>query len=209
MILPLALLALLFYNQNKSAIISGLRRIEMNRTALAVIPGFLIGSLMTVAFARSVLLPSSLPQTQQQAPAPVQCSLNSSLPTKILRWCSLIEQYSAQNGLEPGLVAAVMLQESGGNPDAISSSGAVGLLQVMPRDGRAAAFMCPNGPCFSNRPSTEELLDPNTNLAYGTRMLAGLIGRYGDEREALLAYGPVNNGYSYADKVLAIKHRFE
>ncbi len=67
-----------------------------------------------------------------------------------------------------------MLIESAGDAGAYSSNGAVGLLQVMPRDGLAAEFMCPNGPCFASRPTTDELMDPEFNLAYGARMLADL-----------------------------------
>ena len=81
-------------------------------------------------------------------------------------------------------------------------------MQVMPRDGIAASFECPNGPCFASRPTIEELQDPDFNIEYGTRMLAGLLGRYGNLREALRAYGPMNSGYSYADKVLAIYENY-
>jgi soluble lytic murein transglycosylase-like protein len=68
--------------------------------------------------------------------------------------------------------------------------------------------MCQNGPCFSNRPSTEELKDPEFNVKYGTRMLAGLLSRNGTLREALKSYGPMNVGYFYADKVMAIFERY-
>jgi len=98
-----------------------------------------------------------------------------------------------------------MLQESGGQSDVISASGAVGLLQVMPSDGIAAGFMCANGPCFASRPTTQELLDPSFNVDYGVRMLANLLQKYGNERDALKAYGPYNVGYYYADKVLSIR----
>ena len=101
-----------------------------------------------------------------------------------------------------------MLQESGGQSEIISLSGAVGLMQVMPRDGIASEFICVNGPCFVGRPSTDELLDPEYNVDYGSRMLAGLIEKHGSEREALKAYGPYNVGYYYADKVLAIRGGF-
>jgi soluble lytic murein transglycosylase-like protein len=183
----------------------------MNRMALAVIPGFLIGSLFTVAFAQAFLphQPSALSESVSSASAQTTpCSLNPDLPQKILQWCPLIERYAAQNGVEASLIAAVMLQESGGQPQVISHSGAVGLLQVMPRDGIAASFMCANGPCFSRRPTTQELLDPETNIAYGTRLLAGLLNKYNDTRSALQAYGPINIGYTYADKVIAIQTRY-
>jgi soluble lytic murein transglycosylase-like protein len=101
-----------------------------------------------------------------------------------------------------------MLQESGGDPQAYSHSGAVGLMQVMPRDGIAATFNCTNGPCFASRPTIAELQDPEYNIAFGTRMLAGLSRKYGSFRDALRFYGPVGIEYSYADKVLAIYENY-
>ena len=98
----------------------------------------------------------------------------------------------------------MILVESAGDPVAYSRSGAVGLMQVMPRDGLAADFMCKNGPCFSDRPTIEELKDPEFNIAYGTQYLAGLLKRTGDLREALRSYGPMDVGYWYADKVLEV-----
>jgi soluble lytic murein transglycosylase-like protein len=77
-------------------------------------------------------------------------------------------------------------------------------MQVMPRDGLAAGFVCQNGPCFANRPSIEELEDPAFNVKYGTAMLRNLLDKYGDTREALRYYGPKDSGYYYADKVLGI-----
>lgn len=140
----------------------------------------------------------------QAQPQSGNCSLGSRFPDKIRQWCDLIEQYAGAQGLEANLVAAIMLQESGGNPEAYSKSGAVGLLQVMPRDGLAEDFQCPNGPCFASRPTISELKDPGFNLEYGTKMLAGLQKRLGNLRDALKSYGPANAGYTYADKVLAI-----
>jgi hypothetical protein len=136
------------------------------------------------------------------------CQVGSEFPDKILAWCELITQYANQNGLDPSLIAAVILQESGGQQLAYSHSGAVGLMQVMPRDGIAEKFMCKNGPCFSSRPTISELEDPEFNIAYGTRMLAGLEKRFGNIRDALKSYGPMDVGYSYADKVLAIWERY-
>jgi soluble lytic murein transglycosylase-like protein len=152
--------------------------------------------------------PAAAPQGTA-ADVPADCALSSAYPESIRQWCALIMQSSAENNLDPNLVAAVMLQESGGNPLAYSHSGAVGLMQVMPRDGLAANFTCANGPCFSSRPTITELQDPAFNIAYGTRMLAGLIGKYGDLRDALRYYGPGNSGYSYADIVLRIFQRYQ
>lgn len=137
------------------------------------------------------------------------CAVSQRYPASILQWCGLITSYSQKRGLHPDLVAALIWQESGGNPNAFSHSGAVGLMQVMPSDGIAASFMCANGPCFKDRPSARQLKDPEFNISYGTKFLAGLVRRYGGNiREALKSYGPMDVGYYYADKVTGIFHRY-
>jgi soluble lytic murein transglycosylase-like protein len=146
--------------------------------------------------------------TTNLSSSPGDCQINPNYPETILQWCGLITDYAEQRGLEPNLIAALIWQESGGKPQAYSSSGAVGLMQIMPSDGLAASFQCINGPCFSNRPTITELEDPEFNIAYGTKMLAGLQARTGNLREALKSYGPMNVGYSYADKVIGIFNRY-
>jgi hypothetical protein len=136
------------------------------------------------------------------------CLVSQRFPASIRRWCGLITQYASKHGLPPDLVAALIWQESGGNPVAYSQSGAVGLMQVMPSDGLASSFQCAGGPCFSTRPSSDELKNPEFNVSYGTRMLAGLVGKTGNLREALKSYGPANVGYYYADKVLGIYQNY-
>jgi hypothetical protein len=138
-----------------------------------------------------------------------ECAVSERFPQTIRRWCNLITYYAAEHGLDPDLVAALVWLESGGNELAYSRSGAVGLMQIMPRDGKAASFMCANGPCFRDRPSMEELRDPEFNIAWGTRFLAGLIRKKGNLREALKSYGPMDAGYSYSDKVLSIFNRYK
>ncbi len=190
----------------------------MNKIRLAIIPGILavsVGLLLlanlvfgqfSVAYADSKdFLERTLDdQAPELAGQETICTLSLQYPQNIQRWCPLIEKYADQNDLQPEVVAAVILQESGGDPAAYSASGAVGLMQVMPRDGIAADFLCSNGPCFASRPSMQELFDPDFNIAYGTRLLAGLLARTGDLRQALMAYGPFDAGDSYAEKVLAI-----
>lgn len=172
----------------------------------------LIGSPLIVSAANNA---TNAPEqaavpVQQEAPAPAAeqqdaaCTIATSYPQTIRQWCGLIQRYAQANGLDPNLVSAVMLQESAGQSDAYSKSGAVGLMQVMPRDGKASTFQCKNGPCFADRPSMDQLFDPEYNIAYGTRMLADLIQRHGNPRDALRAYGPMDVGYYYADLVLGI-----
>jgi soluble lytic murein transglycosylase-like protein len=177
----------------------------------AIFPGLIIGIVFLIALTRA--LTGGTAHAYASAPAAVAnnqpaktegCSISSAYPESIRQWCTDIEQYARENGMDPNLISALMLQESAGQPDAYSKSGAVGLMQVMPRDGTASTFVCLNGPCFANRPSMQELFDPKFNISYGTRMLAGLVEKYGDLREALKAYGPKDVGYYYADLVIGI-----
>lgn len=197
----------------------------MNQASKAIFPAVIIGILIVIGISRALLNPSLTVQASDLEPPPppveqakveeadqsgssTECQLSARYPQKIQQWCLYIQQAANQYQLDANLIAAVMLQESGGNPDAYSRSGAVGLMQVMPRDGKAAEFMCVNGPCFANRPSMQELFDPQFNIEYGVRILAGLIQRKGDVREALKSYGPMDMGYAYADKVLAIYENY-
>jgi soluble lytic murein transglycosylase-like protein len=151
-------------------------------------------------FNREQDLPESLNSGQENH----LCSLSPRFPNEIQQWCPLIERAEQNTGLPASLIASVILQESGGNPSVISSSGAVGLMQVMPCDGIASEFMCVNGPCFASRPNIVELQDPEFNIAYGSQMLADLSAKHGSYREALYKYGPIDMGYRYADIVLKI-----
>ena len=125
-------------------------------------------------------------------------------PSSIRKWEQYIIQASEQYSFDPDLIASVMLQESGGNPGAFSVSGAVGLMQVMPSDGPAAAFQCKNGSCFSDRPTIEDLINPEFNVHFGAALLSEYVSKYGSTREGLKNYGPMDVGYRYADTVIEI-----
>jgi len=164
--------------------------------------------ILSVSFALNNANPSkSYPIEDQQSSAPQSEEffvISRAFPPEILHWEEYIAKASGASGLDPNLIAAIILQESGGQENVISHSGAVGLMQVMPRDGIASGFFCVNGPCFQNRPTTEELLDPSFNIEYGARLLAGLLNSYPEMRDALKAYGPMDVGHRYADIVLSI-----
>ncbi len=191
----------------------------MNSVQKLIFPAILLASLVIVLLTRAISAPEAVVQASSEEPPAAEpaaeqpeeaadCSLGSRFPEEVRRWCDLIEAASAEHGLPANLIAALILQESGGKADAYSRSGAVGLMQVMPRDGIAEKFMCVNGPCFASRPSMEELYNPQFNISYGVRMLAGLNGKFGDIREALRAYGPMDMGYRYADLVLSIYENY-
>ncbi len=134
--------------------------------------------------------------------------LSPFFPTAIQQWKFEIEKQSRINGIDPNIIAAVILMESGGDALAYSSCGAVGLMQVMPRDGLAAGFTCNGQPCFGTRPNMAELFDPRFNIEYGTGLLKNLFNRNGNWREALFSYGPIDVGYDYANRVLSILDQY-
>jgi soluble lytic murein transglycosylase-like protein len=128
--------------------------------------------------------------------------MNANFPESILQWCTLITKYSIEQNVDPNLIGALMMQESGGDPNARSKADAIGLLQIMPSDGLGASYGV-----FENRPTMEELYDPEFNIQFGVRYLSGLINYWGSEREALFHYGPLYVGYEgYADKILNIRY---
>ena len=204
----------------------------MNDVRQLIFPGAIISSLILASFGYTVMARAPGTTThisddqEISSPAPAEavqdtdsfnsddqnenksCAISDEFPHDVRQWCEQIMRHAKNNGLDPDLIAALIWQESGGNPTAYSKSGAVGLMQVMPKDGIAASFQCINGPCFTNRPSISELERPNFNIKYGTGMLAGLVNKYGNLRDALKFYGPMNVGYYYADKVLNLYNTY-
>jgi soluble lytic murein transglycosylase-like protein len=134
--------------------------------------------------------------------------LSDYFPPAIQQWKLEIEQQSDITGIDANIIASVILIESGGDAMAYSSCGAVGLMQVMPRDGLAASFSCNGQPCFTTRPSMSELFDPRFNIEFGTSLLKNLFAINGNWRAALYSYGPIDVGYNYADQVLAILDQY-
>ena len=172
--------------------------------------GILFGSIFIYLLSNLIFSPTLIvtaadnPVPQLSQSNTTECAIRSGYPDQVRLWCSLITKYAQDHALDPNLIAALIWQESGGNPEIISRDGAVGLMQVMPSDGKAAEFMCINGPCFANRPTTAELKDPEFNIAWGIMYLSQLQKNYGNLRDALKSYGPANVDYYYADKVIAI-----
>ena len=84
--------------------------------------------------------------------------------------------------LPPVLIASVINAESGFNPRAVSSVGAVGLMQLMPDTAKFIAQK--NGIVFSKN----RLIEPEYNITLGTAYIKYLVDIFGDTDTALCAY---------------------
>jgi soluble lytic murein transglycosylase-like protein len=100
---------------------------------------------------------------------------DSSLLAKAGRYDSIIEKAALSASVEPNLLRAVIVVESGFNSRAVSKRGAVGLMQLMP--------------ATATRFGVSNPYDPRENVHAGARYLKFLINRFGqDVRLALAAY---------------------
>ncbi len=89
-----------------------------------------------------------------------------------------VEQIARQEALDPFLILAVAREESRFDPRAVSSAGAVGLMQLLPSTARG----------LDADVGLDDLLDPQVSLRLGARYLAEQLRRFGDLRLALVAY---------------------
>ena len=114
----------------------------------------------------------------------------------------LIEQAATRNRIDPAVLHGLIQQESGFDPSAQSSAGAMGLTQLMP--GTASSLGVANP------------LDPAESIEGGARYLAEQLSRFGgNTADALAAYNagpgaveqyggvpPYAETQSYVQKVL-------
>ncbi len=88
---------------------------------------------------------------------------------------AIIESAASAAAVQPNLLRAVIVVESGFNSRAVSKRGAIGLMQLMP--ATAARF------------GSADSFDPRQNVSAGARYLKFLLDRFGQNtRLALAAY---------------------
>jgi soluble lytic murein transglycosylase len=107
------------------------------------------------------------PLAGDRLPFPAQRPLN--------RLTAIVHEAARAHALDPALIKAIIEVESDWVPDACSSKGALGLMQLMP--GTATDLLI------------RDPLDPTANVRGGTRYLRQMIDRFrGDIILALAAY---------------------
>lgn len=85
----------------------------------------------------------------------------------------LIAHYCGLYGVDPGLVRIVIEKESQFNPDALSRSGAMGLMQLMPET--------------AEKLGVEDAYDPEQNIRGGVKFLGDMLEMFNNNIELALA----------------------
>lgn len=132
-----------------------------------------------------------------------------------LQYETYVEKYSEKNNLDKYLVYAVIKVESNFKPEATSTAGAIGLMQLMEETAverlnvisssenssnennllNAASI---NEETDSSEPDNNDLYDPETNIKIGTSYLAYLIELY--DGNIVLALTAYNAGLGNVEK---------
>jgi soluble lytic murein transglycosylase-like protein len=101
---------------------------------------------------------------------------------------ALVAAHAAANGVPATLVHRVIIRESRYNPRIVGKGGAMGLMQIKAATARGVGY---GG-------SAAGLLDPETNLTYAVRYLAGAYRLAGGNHDRAVSY--YARGYYYAAK---------
>lgn len=124
------------------------------------------------------IIESSKQETQEK---PAKKTRTASLTRKVSpkrtavvsndKYAKLIRKAAAKHGVPVKIAKAVVQVESNFNPRARGSAGEVGLMQIKPATARGIGY----------RGSTKALYDPETNLEWGMKYLAGAHKKAGGD----------------------------
>lgn len=99
------------------------------------------------------------------------------------KYAEYVSVYAEAYDVPEDVIYAVIHTESHFDSAAVSSKGAVGLMQLLPK-----TFLWLTDDMLGEHLSEAVLYDPETNIRYGTYLLARLYTRYGDWNTAAAAY---------------------
>lgn len=100
-----------------------------------------------------------------------------------LLYTDKINQFAVEKQLNPWFVAAIIRNESGFKPEALSSSGAMGLMQIMPE---TAGWIAKKKEVVNFH--NEMLKDPELNISFGCWYLSDLWQEFKDEKIVIASY---------------------
>jgi hypothetical protein len=153
----------------------------LRRYLLPPIAVILMGTLLFLGLSQIQIGQAESPPPSRDAVSPVQAGIAPLFTPEVQAWEGKILAWSEKYHLDPNLVATVMQIESCGFPLAESSSGALGLFQVMPYHFQEG----------------EDPYQPGTNAKRGLNYLRMAQESGGSAKLALAGY---NGGISGAQK---------
>jgi len=145
---------------------------------------------------------------EESADKPVAAEKRTPTDEKRARFATLIEDAAKIADVPAALIEAVITAESAFNPLAISRTGAVGLMQLMPATAK--------------RFGVKDRTDPAQNILGGAKYLKFLLAKFDDEKLAIAAYNagegnvmkhgnkipPFAETQKYVPKVLAFYEKY-
>ncbi|MBG7618631.1 lytic transglycosylase domain-containing protein [Herbaspirillum sp. AP02] len=114
------------------------------------------------------------------------------------KYDSLLSEAAGEFGLDAALLKAVMTAESGFNAGAVSSKGAIGLMQIMPDTAERYGLQ------GDRRKSLhQKLVDPKINIRLAARYLRDLMGMFPQHVELAIASYNAGEGtvQKYGNKI--------
>lgn len=142
-------------------------------------------------------------------PEQVKLPSAKSLAQRVAHWNTYIDEASSAFSVDRNLIAAVIAQESAGNPYAVSRAGAKGLMQLMDSTARNLGV--------------KQVFNPRENIMAGTKYLDHLLQEFkGNETLALASYNagpaavkkyggvpPYKETQNYIERVIMLRDTFK
>lgn len=138
---------------------------------------FLIGGVIILGGSMAIAKITSLSVPLEVAVKPAAVT-SPWIPETVRQWDDIITEMSSKYNVDPNLIAIIITMESGGNAQAKSEAGAEGLMQVMPLTAKDISTKFLKEPAKSY-----DILDPRTNIEFGTAYLAYLRDEFGTARQ--------------------------